>query len=251
MIGMIPPAKGGTLGRSRRTGPFQGLIDDARQPVRDGRACPRPTWTGSSGPRAPWKRIVVMFAGPFMNLILAVVLFAIVLMGIGVPTAGTTDQRGQRVRRAGLRRQPPTPDARRARPRPRRPRPGSEPATGSSRSTARPFGRATTAGLQEAIRGASGTVDGRRRARTASGSRSRPTLIDNQVQRSTDPNQTVQAELPRRGAGSRVYERQTLGDVFVPRSATSSGAPGEAIVQSAVAGAGRCSVRCSSARSAT
>ena len=31
MIGMIPPAKGETLGRSRRTGPFQGLIDDARQ----------------------------------------------------------------------------------------------------------------------------------------------------------------------------------------------------------------------------
>ena len=31
MIGMLPPAKGETLGRSRRTGPFQGLIDDARQ----------------------------------------------------------------------------------------------------------------------------------------------------------------------------------------------------------------------------
>ena len=31
MVGMIPPAKGGTLGRTRRTGPFQGMIDDARQ----------------------------------------------------------------------------------------------------------------------------------------------------------------------------------------------------------------------------
>jgi membrane-associated protease RseP (regulator of RpoE activity) len=40
--------------------------------------------------RAPWKRVVVMFAGPFMNLILAVVLFAIVLMGFGVPTYTTT-----------------------------------------------------------------------------------------------------------------------------------------------------------------
>src|SRR5690606_29225480 len=40
--------------------------------------------------RAPWKRIVVMAAGPFQNLILAVVLFAIAIMGIGVPTNSTT-----------------------------------------------------------------------------------------------------------------------------------------------------------------
>jgi len=88
MIGMIPPAKGeGTLGRSRRTGPFQGLIDDARQqsaldvlPEDEHRQFYL---------RAPWKRIVVMFAGPFMNLILAVALFAIVLMGIGVPSDTT------------------------------------------------------------------------------------------------------------------------------------------------------------------
>ena len=31
MIGMIPPAKGELLGSSRRTGPFQGLIDDVRR----------------------------------------------------------------------------------------------------------------------------------------------------------------------------------------------------------------------------
>ena len=88
MIGMIPPAKGGSLGRDRRTGPFQGLIDDARQQsAMDVRPedHDRQFWM-----RAPWKRIVVMFAGPFMNLILAVVLFAIVLMGIGVPASSTT-----------------------------------------------------------------------------------------------------------------------------------------------------------------
>jgi membrane-associated protease RseP (regulator of RpoE activity) len=88
MIGMIPPAKGHTLGRSRRTGPFQGLIDDARrqsaEEVRPEDA-DRQFWT-----RAPWKRIVVMFAGPFMNLVLAAVLFAVVLMGIGLPTGTTT-----------------------------------------------------------------------------------------------------------------------------------------------------------------
>jgi membrane-associated protease RseP (regulator of RpoE activity) len=90
MIGMIPPApgSGSTLGRSRRTGPFQGLMDDARrQSAMDVRPedAHRQFYL-----RAPWKRIVVMFAGPFMNLVLAVVLFAIVLMGFGVPTYTTT-----------------------------------------------------------------------------------------------------------------------------------------------------------------
>jgi membrane-associated protease RseP (regulator of RpoE activity) len=88
MIGMLPPAKGGTLGRSRRTGPFQGLIDDARQQsamdVKPEDAH-RQFYT-----RAPWKRIIVMAAGPFQNLILAVVLFAIAIMGVGVPTSSTT-----------------------------------------------------------------------------------------------------------------------------------------------------------------
>ena len=88
MIGMLPPPPGETLGRSRRTGPFQGLIDDARaasaMDVKPEDA-DRQFYL-----RAPWKRIVVMFAGPFMNLVLAVVLFAIQLMGIGLPTPSTT-----------------------------------------------------------------------------------------------------------------------------------------------------------------
>ncbi|HEY2221514.1 site-2 protease family protein [Actinomycetospora sp.] len=85
MIGMIPPAPGERIGRSRRSGPFQGLIDDVRaDSARD--ILPgdeeRQFWT-----RKPWQRIVVMFAGPFMNLILAAVLFIIVLMGFGIPTS--------------------------------------------------------------------------------------------------------------------------------------------------------------------
>jgi membrane-associated protease RseP (regulator of RpoE activity) len=85
MIGMIPPAPGERIGRSRRSGPFQGLIDDVRaDSARD--IMPgdeeRQFWT-----RKPWQRIVVMFAGPFMNLILAAVLFIIVLMGFGIPTS--------------------------------------------------------------------------------------------------------------------------------------------------------------------
>lgn len=85
MIGMIPPAPGERVGRSRRSGPFQGMIDDIRaesnrefQPGDE----ERQFWT-----RKPWQRIVVMFAGPFMNLILALALFTVVLMGFGIPTA--------------------------------------------------------------------------------------------------------------------------------------------------------------------
>ena len=88
MIGMIPPARGELLGSSRRTGPFQGLIDDVRaQSAMDVRPedVDRQFYL-----RAPWKRIIVMAAGPIMNLILAIVLFAILLMGIGVQTSTTT-----------------------------------------------------------------------------------------------------------------------------------------------------------------
>jgi membrane-associated protease RseP (regulator of RpoE activity) len=85
MIGMIPPAPGQKVGRSRRSGPMQGMIDDIR---RENDADFRPGdedrqfWT-----RKPWQRIIVMVAGPFMNLVLALVLFCIVLMGFGWPTA--------------------------------------------------------------------------------------------------------------------------------------------------------------------
>ncbi|WP_344091149.1 M50 family metallopeptidase [Microbacterium deminutum] len=39
-----------------------------------------------------WKRVVIMLGGPVMNLLLALVLFAILLSGIGVQTATTTVQ---------------------------------------------------------------------------------------------------------------------------------------------------------------
>ncbi|MDN5932400.1 MAG: site-2 protease family protein, partial [Pseudonocardia sp.] len=88
MIGMIPPAPGEALGRSRRSGPFQGLIDDVRkQSAMDVRPedAHRQFYL-----RAPWKRIIVMAAGPIMNLILAILLFAVLLMGIGIPGPATT-----------------------------------------------------------------------------------------------------------------------------------------------------------------
>lgn len=87
MIGMFPPAKGERV-HEDSTGFFRGLVQDARD-----------SSTESIGPgdearafyRLPvWKRIVIMFGGPFMNLVLGVIFFAILIMGIGVPQATTT-----------------------------------------------------------------------------------------------------------------------------------------------------------------
>ncbi|MDT0310215.1 site-2 protease family protein [Streptomyces sp. DSM 44917] len=87
MIGMFPPGDDGRV-RKRSTSPFRGMIEDARaaafeelQPGDEKRLF----YT-----RAPWKRVIVMFAGPFQNLILAVVIFLGVLMGFGISTQTTT-----------------------------------------------------------------------------------------------------------------------------------------------------------------
>lgn len=87
MIGMFPPGPDGKL-EARSTSPWRGMIEDARsaafEELRPGDE-KRLFYT-----RKPWKRVVVMFAGPFMNLILAVVLFLIVLMGFGTQQQTTT-----------------------------------------------------------------------------------------------------------------------------------------------------------------
>ena len=97
MVGMIPPEKLRKDGSRRRFfrapsttvsspfGMFRQMIADTRandraeviEEIDDGRQFYQ---------LHPFKRIVIMFAGPFMNLILAVVLFGIVLVGFGVPT---------------------------------------------------------------------------------------------------------------------------------------------------------------------
>ncbi|MHC0434171.1 M50 family metallopeptidase [Streptomyces sp. O3] len=90
MIGMFPPGKDGRL-EARSTSPWRGMIEDARsaafeelQPGDEKRLF----YT-----RAPWKRVIVMFAGPFMNLILAVVIFLGVLMTFGWNEQTTTVSR--------------------------------------------------------------------------------------------------------------------------------------------------------------
>ncbi|MFE2044003.1 M50 family metallopeptidase [Streptomyces sp. NPDC059477] len=81
MIGMFPPGPDGKI-EARSTSPWRGMIEDARsaafEELKPGDET-RMFYT-----RKPWKRVIVMFAGPFMNLILAVALFLTVLMGFGI-----------------------------------------------------------------------------------------------------------------------------------------------------------------------
>ncbi|MGA5224981.1 M50 family metallopeptidase [Streptomyces koyangensis] len=87
MIGMFPPGADGRI-EARSTSPFRGMIEDARsaafEELRPGDET-RLFYT-----RKPWKRVIVMFAGPFMNLILAVAIFLGVSMSFGFATQTTT-----------------------------------------------------------------------------------------------------------------------------------------------------------------
>ncbi|MET1017489.1 MAG: site-2 protease family protein [Leifsonia flava] len=120
MIGMFPPHKGEKV-REGGTGFFQTLVQegrtdsgpvtsalddsiDAREAEKggyfgrmaaDARAASAETITEGDEHRAfyllpVWKRIIIMFGGPFMNLVIAVVLFAVLLMGFGTAQASTT-----------------------------------------------------------------------------------------------------------------------------------------------------------------
>ncbi|MGO2658834.1 M50 family metallopeptidase [Mycetocola reblochoni] len=73
---------------AQRTGRLESIIRDAREVSaesigegEDDRAFYR---------QAVWKRVVVMLGGPLMNLLLAVVFYAILLMGFGTPVTTTT-----------------------------------------------------------------------------------------------------------------------------------------------------------------
>src|SRR6478752_186278 len=92
MIGMVPP---GPDGRQRITTTASGAGGMVRNIVEETRAGDRSQVTGADDGRQfyqlhPGKRIIVMIAGPMMNLILAVGVFAIIMMGTGVPMPSTT-----------------------------------------------------------------------------------------------------------------------------------------------------------------
>ncbi|MER5420178.1 M50 family metallopeptidase [Streptosporangium roseum] len=90
MIGMLPPRPGEDPAkvRSTATGPFQGLIESAREAaleeVRPGdeeRVFYRKKW---------WQKVIIMSGGPLMNFVLAFVFFTILLVGIGLPADSPT-----------------------------------------------------------------------------------------------------------------------------------------------------------------
>lgn len=85
IVGMIPPAE---EGESKRATRMRSFIAEVRgQALND----VRPTDGGRVFYAKPWwQRVVVMFAGPFHNLILAVLFFTVVLVGFGVPESTTT-----------------------------------------------------------------------------------------------------------------------------------------------------------------
>ncbi len=67
---------------------FRGLIQDARDASSESlEAGSRPFYS-----LPVWQRLIIMFGGPFMNLIIGTVLFGVLLLGIGVPQTTTTIQ---------------------------------------------------------------------------------------------------------------------------------------------------------------
>ncbi|GLX52008.1 putative zinc metalloprotease [Streptomyces hygroscopicus subsp. hygroscopicus] len=81
MIGMFPPDDAGRVS-ARSTSPWRGMIEDARSAAYE--ELQPGDETRMFYTRKPWKRVIVMFAGPFMNLVLAIALFLTVLMGFGI-----------------------------------------------------------------------------------------------------------------------------------------------------------------------
>ncbi|MGY1812186.1 M50 family metallopeptidase [Blastococcus sp. SYSU D00820] len=85
IVGMIPPAEEGESKRATRMRKFIAevrgqALNDVR-PGDEGRVFYAKPW---------WQRVIVMFAGPFHNLVLAVVFFTIVLTAVGTSVATTT-----------------------------------------------------------------------------------------------------------------------------------------------------------------
>lgn len=88
MAGMFPPAHPGEQARTATTGVFETLVQDARTASAD-------TLVDVDERRAfyrlpVYKRIVIMLGGPVMNLLIAVVLYAVLLCGFGIAQASTT-----------------------------------------------------------------------------------------------------------------------------------------------------------------
>ncbi|MGP3535282.1 M50 family metallopeptidase [Microbacterium sp. RD1] len=95
MAGMYPPSpkERAAVAAGERPGRAGGGFFATM--VQDARAANDETLEGDDDTRVfyrlpVWKRVIIMLGGPLMNLVLAVVLFAVLFSGIGVATATTT-----------------------------------------------------------------------------------------------------------------------------------------------------------------
>ncbi|MBU6265029.1 MAG: site-2 protease family protein [Actinomycetales bacterium] len=88
MAGMFPPGDEPVESPNKVRRLFGKLVQDARQASDESMV---DVDTSRAFYHLPvWKRIIIMVGGPFMNLVLAFVLFAILIVGIGQPAASTT-----------------------------------------------------------------------------------------------------------------------------------------------------------------
>ena len=88
MVGMYPPNPSDGSVRPSSTGMFQTLATEARSAAHEevGDADANRVFY-----KLPvWKKIIIMLGGPFMNLLIGVVLMAVLLMGFGTAQATTT-----------------------------------------------------------------------------------------------------------------------------------------------------------------
>lgn len=90
MVGMLKPRASGRPSAITNTGMYGAFVQDARLASAEQIAD-----SGGDDSRAfyrltPWKRIIVMVAGPAMNLVIGIVLFGVLLCGFGAPTTTFT-----------------------------------------------------------------------------------------------------------------------------------------------------------------
>ncbi len=90
MVGMLKPRASGKPNAITNTGMYGAFVQDAREA-----SAAQIADSGGDDSRAfyrltPWKRIIVMVAGPAMNLVIGIVLFGVLLCGFGAPTTTFT-----------------------------------------------------------------------------------------------------------------------------------------------------------------
>lgn len=108
MAGMYPPKRAGeksrtsgidsfpleseyeSVGSARRKNFFATMVQDARTASED--AIPEGAENRVFYKLAVWKRIIIMFGGPAMNVVIALVLLTVVLCGFGIQQLSTTVQ---------------------------------------------------------------------------------------------------------------------------------------------------------------